>query len=210
LVALGADLAPGTILAGYRAGLFPMPANRRRIGWWSPNPRGILPLDGLIVSTSLRRSCRRFEVRTDTMFEEVMRRCADPRRPHGWISEPFVDAYAELHRLGWAHSVETWSEGRLVGGLYGLAIGGLFAGESMFHSETDASKVALVALVNGLRNNGFRLLDVQWRTPHLGSLGVIELPRSGYLDRLADATATPARWPADAIRHPAGPPGSSL
>jgi leucyl/phenylalanyl-tRNA---protein transferase len=209
LVAIGADLAPGTILAGYRAGLFPMPANRRRVGWWSPNPRGILPLDGLIVSTSLRRSCRRFEVRVDTEFEQVMRQCADPRRPHGWINQPFVDAYTELHQLGWAHSVETWRDGRLVGGLYGMAIGGLFAGESMFHTETDASKVALVALVHGLRTSGFGLLDVQWKTPHLASLGVVEVPRQEYLDRLAAAVHQPTSWNPVPIRHPAGAPGSN-
>jgi leucyl/phenylalanyl-tRNA--protein transferase len=187
LVAVGADLEPGTLLAAYRGGLFPMPFGRRRIGWWSPDPRGILPLDGLVVSRSLRRSCRRFEIRVDTQFATVMRRCGNPRRPHGWINDDFVRAYTLLHELGWAHSVETWLDGELVGGLYGVRIGGLFAGESMFHTATDASKVALVALVEQLRDSGGQLLDVQWRTEHLATLGVVEVSRSDYLRRLAEA-----------------------
>lgn len=187
LVAVGADLEPGTLLAAYRSGLFPMPFSRRRVGWWSPDPRGILPLDGLKVSRSLRRSCARFEVRFDTSFETVMRRCGDPKRPHGWINDEFVRAYTRLHELGWAHSVETWLDGQLVGGLYGVRIHGFFAGESMFHTETDASKVALVALVEWLRTTGGRLLDVQWRTEHLASLGVVELPRDEYLRHLNEA-----------------------
>jgi leucyl/phenylalanyl-tRNA---protein transferase len=190
----GADLEPGTILAAYRAGLFPMPITRRRLGWWSPNPRGVLPMDGLIISKSLRRSCARYDTTSDTLFGSVMTRCADPRRPHGWIDQPFVDAYTRLHDMGWAHSVEVFENGNLVGGLYGLAIGGLFAGESMFHLATDASKVALVALVNHLRNQGFVLVDVQWNTPHLASLGVVEIPRAAYLDRLDAALRVPAAW----------------
>jgi leucyl/phenylalanyl-tRNA--protein transferase len=185
LVAVGADLQPGTLLAAYRGGLFPMPFNRKRIGWWSPDPRGVLPLDGLRVSRSLRRSCSRYEVRFDTSFETVMRRCADPRRPHGWINEDFVRAYTRLHELGWVHSVETWLDGELVGGLYGVRIGGLFAGESMFHTATDASKVALVELVDWLLRSGGTLLDVQWATEHLATLGVVEIPRAEYLRRLA-------------------------
>jgi leucyl/phenylalanyl-tRNA---protein transferase len=191
LVAVGAGLEPGTLLAAYRRGLFPMPFGRRRVGWWSPDPRGVLPLDGLRVSRSLRRSCARFEVRRDTSFETVMRRCGDPARPHGWINEQFVQAYTRLHQLGWAHSVETWLDGELVGGLYGVRIGGLFAGESMFHSATDASKVALVALVEELRATGASLLDVQWHTPHLASLGVVEIGRAEYLARLAVAVGGP-------------------
>jgi leucyl/phenylalanyl-tRNA---protein transferase len=187
LVAIGADLEPGTLLAAYRSGLFPMPFGRRRVGWWSPDPRGVLPLDQLRVSRSLRRSCARFEIRHDTAFETVMRRCADPRRPHGWINEEFVRAYTRLHELGWAHSVETWLDGALVGGLYGIRIGGLFAGESMFHSETDASKVALVALVQHLHDTDGSLLDVQWRTDHLATLGVVDIRRDDYLRRLAAA-----------------------
>lgn len=191
-VAVGADLAPGTLLAAYSKGLFPMPFDRRRIGWWSPDPRGILPLDGLRISKSLRRNLREYEVRFDTEFTEVMRRCSRPGEPTSWIDESFIAAYSHLHRLGWAHSVECWRDDRLVGGLYGVRIRGLFAGESMFHDPvdgTDASKVALVALVEWLSVSGGRLLDVQWQTPHLASLGVIAIPRAEYLTRLADALA---------------------
>ena len=187
LCALGADLEPGTLLAAYRAGLFPMPVRKRTLGWWSPDPRGIVPLDGLIVHRSLRQSMRRYEVRIDTRFREVMERCGDPSRPHGWITPAFVDAYEHLHHLGWAHSVETYLDGVLVGGLYGLGIGRFFAGESMFSVARDASKVALVALVDVLREQGTVLLDVQWTTPHLISLGAIDVPRNEYLARLADA-----------------------
>ena len=197
LVAVGADLAPGTILAAYRAGLFPMPLGGNEPGavpaWWSPDPRGVLPLDGLRVSRSLRRSCQRYEVRLDTAFEEVIDACADPRRPQGWVSPEVRDAYVELHRLGWAHSVEAWSadDAGLAGGLYGVAIGGLFAGESMFHRRTDASKVALVWLVRLLRQEGASLLDVQWCTPHLASLGAVEVSRHRYLELLGAALARP-------------------
>jgi leucyl/phenylalanyl-tRNA--protein transferase len=187
VVAVGADLQPGTLLAAYRCGLFPMPLGGKRIGWWSPDPRGVIPLDGLRVSRSLRRSVERFEVRRNTCFRAVMQRCADPRRPHGWITPAFVDAYTALHHLGWAHSFETWYEGTLVGGLYGVRVGGLFAGESMFHDATDASKVALVALVDWLRATKATLLDVQWTTPHLVSLGAIDVPRDRYLQQLAHA-----------------------
>jgi leucyl/phenylalanyl-tRNA--protein transferase len=193
LVAVGADLEPGTLLAAYRSGLFPMPFGRRRVGWWSPDPRGILPLDALRMTRSLRRSCATFEIRFDTSFETVMRRCGDPRRPHGWITEDFVRAYVRLHDLGWVHSVETWRDGELVGGLYGVRVGGLFAGESMFHAATDASKVALVALVDWLRDTGATLLDVQWCTEHLASLGAIAVPREEYLRQLGVATATTER-----------------
>lgn len=194
LVAIGADLAPGTLLAAYRAGLFPMPLDADDpMGWFSPVRRGVLPLSGLKVSASLRKSCRRFEIRVDTAFTEVMRACGDPSRDGGWITEEFVEAYSELHDLGWAHSVEAWRDGELAGGLYGLAIGGLFAGESMFHRQRDASKVALVGLVDLLRDEHAdrRLLDVQWRTDHLATLGVVEIPRQTYLARLRKALETP-------------------
>jgi leucyl/phenylalanyl-tRNA--protein transferase len=192
IVGVGADLAAGTLLAAYRQGLFPMPV-QGQLAWWSPWRRGVLPLDGLRVSRSLRRSCRRFEVRIDTSFDEVIVACADPSREHGWIDDDIRVAYQRLHRLGWAHSVEAWSvdDGRLVGGLYGVAIGGLFAGESMFHRETDASKVALVALVDLLGAGGASLLDVQWSTPHLESLGVVEVSRREYLSLLAEALQRP-------------------
>lgn len=187
VVGVGADLEPGTLLAAYRRGLFPMPAGRRRIAWFSPDPRAVIPLDGLHVSRSLRRSLRRYEVRRDTAFAEVMARCGDPVRAGGWITPAFVRAYVRLHELGWAHSIECYDGNRLVGGLYGLRIGGFFAGESMFHAATDASKVALVDLVHWLRPTGGRLLDVQWLTPHLASLGAVAISRVEYLDRLADA-----------------------
>lgn len=194
LVGIGADLAPGTLLAAYRHGMFPMPGEPGvPMLWWSPDPRGILPLDGLRVSRSLRGSVRRMEVRVDTAFDEVIAACADPTRDSGWIDDAVVAAYTRLHELGWAHSVETWQGECLVGGLYGVAIGGLFAGESMFHRVTDASKVALVGLVDLLRDEHTdrRLLDVQWRTPHLASLGVVEVARADYLRRLRDALELP-------------------
>lgn len=188
VVGVGADLEPGTLLEAYRSGLFPMPIRARAIAWWSPDPRGIIPLDGLRVSRSLRKSLDRYEVRVDTAFDAVTAACADPSRPHGWINDSILDAYRRLHRLGWAHSVETWSPGgELVGGLYGVSIGGLFAGESMFHRVTDASKVALVGLVERLVAAEATLLDVQWTTDHLCSLGAVDIPRSCYLDRLAEA-----------------------
>jgi leucyl/phenylalanyl-tRNA--protein transferase len=187
IVAVGADLEPGTLLAAYRCGLFPMPFDRRRIAWFSPDPRGVIPLDGLHVSRSLRRSILRFELRMNTTFTEVMRACADPRRPGGWINRAFVDAYSHLHELGWAHSVEIFEGGELVGGLYGVRIGGFFAGESMFHRSTDASKVALVHLVDWLTETRATLLDVQWTTPHLTSLGAIDIPRHDYMARLEHA-----------------------
>ena len=193
VVGIGADLEPGTLLAAYRGGMFPMPIRGgHRLAWWSPDPRGVLPLDELRVSRSLRQSCRRFETRVDTSFELVVERCADPDRDGGWISREIVAAYTKLHELGWAHSVETWLDGRLVGGLYGVSIGGLFAGESMFHEERDASKVALVALVERLVSGGASLLDVQWSTPHLASLGVIEVPRTRYLRMLRAALRSDA------------------
>lgn len=198
LVGMGADVAPGTLLAAYRRGIFPMPGESPRdpMMWFSPLRRGVLPLDGLRVSRSLRRSVRDFEIRVDTAFDEVVQGCADPRRPHGWIDKRIRNAYGRLHRLGWAHSVETWQDDRLVGGLYGVAIGGLFAGESMFHRVRDASKVALVGLVDVLREGppeiiGRRVLDVQWKTDHLASLGVVEVPRNEYLDRLEQALKLP-------------------
>jgi leucyl/phenylalanyl-tRNA--protein transferase len=212
IVGLGADLEAGTILAAYRTGIFPMPVSRRGpIGWWSPDPRGVLELHDLRVSRSLRAACRRFEIRVDTAFDDVIRACADPKRPSGWIRRDVIEAYARLHELGWVHSVEAWSvdpagKERLAGGLYGVAVGGLFAGESMFHHERDASKAALVALVDMLRaassqdraghlvRDGAvprRLLDVQWATEHLVSLGASEMRRRDYLARLREALALP-------------------
>jgi leucyl/phenylalanyl-tRNA--protein transferase len=196
LVAIGADLEPGTLLEAYRRGLFPMPsgASGDPMYWFCPVRRGVLPLDRLRVSRSLRRSARDFEVRVDTAFAEVVAGCADPARPSGWIDGDIARAYRRLHELGWAHSIETWRDGRLVGGLYGVAIGGLFAGESMFHVERDASKVALMALVAALGDEhaADRVLDVQWLTPHLASLGAVEVSRAAYLRLLPAALAAPA------------------
>lgn len=194
IVGLGADLEPGTLLAAYRAGAFPMPlAPSGPMAWWSPDPRGVLPLDGLRVSRSLRRSCRRYELSVDTAFVTVVEACADPARDGSWITDEIVAAYERLHELGWAHSVEVWDEQGLAGGLYGVAVGGLFAGESMFHHRRDASKAALVGLVELLRADADprRLLDVQWRTDHLATLGAVEIPRDEYLRRLAVALEAP-------------------
>ena len=198
LVCMGADLEPATLLAAYAQGFFPMPGPvriaRRTLTWWSPRRRGVLPLDRLRVTRSLARSCRRMEIRVDTAFETVVRACADPSRDQGWIDDEFAAAYARLHREGFAHSVETWQDGELVGGLYGVAMGGLFAGESMFHRARDASKVALVALVTMLTDQHARsrLVDVQWATPHLESLGVVEVSRARYVrDLLPVALTTP-------------------
>lgn len=181
-VAAGADLEPGTIVDAYRHGAFPMPHDGELL-WWSPTRRGVLQPAAIRVSRSLQRSVRRLSVTIDESFEEVIDACADPTRPGRWIDEEIREAYVDLHRLGWAHSVETRNaDGDLVGGLYGLSIGRLFAGESMFHRVTDASKVALVALTRLVGVDG--LIDVQWRTPHLESLGVVEWSRATYLDSL--------------------------
>jgi leucyl/phenylalanyl-tRNA---protein transferase len=173
-------------------------SRKAQLAWWSPDPRGVLPLDGLQVSRSLHRACRRFEIRVDTAFDDVVAGCADPTRPGAWITDEIAAAYRRLHELGWAHSVEAWASGnRLAGGLYGVAIGGLFAGESMFHNAEpwgrDASKVALVALVRLMTSDRVpgRLLDVQWATAHLRSLGVVAVSREEYLSRLGRALDLP-------------------
>lgn len=190
LVGLGCDLEPSTLINVYRRGIFPMPVSGEPdvLGWWSPNPRGIVPLDGLRVTRSMRQSAKRYEIRVDTCFLDVMRACADPARQDGWITEPFVAAYTRLHQMGWAHSIEVFDPmGQLAGGLYGVRVNGLFAGESMFHRQRDASKVALMSLVDIMRAHAMRLLDVQWRTDHLASLGAVAIPRTEYLVRLTDA-----------------------
>lgn len=192
VIGVGADLEPGTLLAAYRSGLFPMHLSDGSIGWWSPDPRGILPLDAMRVTRSLRKSARHFTVTFDRDFDAVVAGCADRPGEEPWINDEIVTAYRALHRLGWAHSVEVWREGTLVGGLYGIESGGLFAGESMFHRERDASKVALLALVERLHAcGGDRIVDVQWSTDHLASLGVIEVPRDDYLDLLPRVLGTP-------------------
>jgi leucyl/phenylalanyl-tRNA--protein transferase len=192
LAGVGGDLRAGTLVAAYRSGVFPMGLGEqgtRPLGWWSPDPRGVLLPGGIHASRSLRKSLRRFEMRVDTSFGEVVQACADPRREGRWITEEIADAYGELHALGWAHSIETWLDGELVGGLYGINVGGLFAGESMFHRVADASKAAVVAMAGYVFADGDprRLIDVQWATDHLRSLGVVTIPRADYLARLAAA-----------------------
>ena len=190
LLAVGADLDPSTLIDAYRRGAFPMGDSELgdRLGWWSPSPRGILPLDDLRVTRSMRQSAKRFEIRVDTCFTRVIRACADPSRGPSWITEEFIEGYTRLHELGWAHSVEVIDpRGELAGGMYGLRIDGCFSGESMFHIQRDASKVALMALVDLMRSSGMTLLDVQWCSEHLASLGAIAIPRRAYLARLAAA-----------------------
>jgi len=191
-VGRGADLEPETLIHAYMNGVFPMSSElalgEDDIAWWSPLKRGIIPLDSLRITRSMRRSQRRYHIKVDTCFERVMRGCASPDRPGGWINERFISAYVELHRRGWAHSFEVFDEYEtLVGGLYGVRIGRFFAGESMFHLTRDASKVALMHLVSEMKNDNMTLLDVQWLTPHLESLGALEIPRPEYLHRLSVA-----------------------
>lgn len=201
LIALSDDFDLTMTLAAYGSGAFPMPLPQAwfdaRMGWWSPMRRAVLELDELRVTRSLLKSARRYTTTIDLAFDEVLDRCADPARPHGWINPDVRKIFTEAHRVGVVHSVETWdAEGRLVGGLYGLSLAGLFAGESMFHDPThgrDASKVALARLVNLLsdRPDGGALLDVQWQTDHLASLGASEISRAEYLARLEVAMAAP-------------------
>ncbi len=200
------------VRAAYRHGVFPMPAQRGLMGWWSPLDRAVLPLDGLRVTRSLRKMTSRYRISVDRDFEAVLAGCGDPQRPDGWIDGSVRRIYRQLHAAGTVHSVEAWTpDGQLAGGLYGVSIGGLFAGESMFHRPDigrDASKVALVALVELLRDAGGseRLLDVQWATPHLQSLGVVEVPRARYLELLAAALALEEPdWAAAASRPAATP-----
>lgn len=196
IVGVGADLQPETMLAAYSQGIFPMPLKKDGpVAWWSPDPRAIMPVDGVHISRSLRRSMRRFEVTIDTAFGEVLDACADPARPQGWIDTQMKDAYRRLHEAGFAHSVEVRDrDGVLVGGLFGIGFDKFFAGESMFHHRTDASKAALVATCAYLAEAGVTMFDVQWLTPHLESMGAIEVPRTEYLRRLAEAvSADPSR-----------------
>jgi len=192
--AIGADLEPGTLLAAYRLGLFPMPFEDSLV-WWSPEERAVIPIAGFRAPRSLRRAARDYEIRVDTEFGEVMRACADPRRPHGWIDEDFVVAYTRLHELGWAHSVEAWDDEGLAGGLYGVGIGGLFAAESKFYRRTGASKAAVLGLIRLLQEaGGARVVDVQWATPHLLSLGAVEVSRAEYHRLLDKALLLPDAW----------------
>ncbi|MFP6745808.1 MAG: leucyl/phenylalanyl-tRNA--protein transferase [Alphaproteobacteria bacterium] len=193
-------LDPDVILRAYACGLFPMAECRDdlRIYWVDPDLRGIIPLDGLRVSRRLARRVRRdeFEIRTDTAFRRVMEHCAEstPERAETWINDQILTLYEQLHRRGAAHSIECWRDEELVGGLYGVVLGGAFFGESMFTRATDASKVALVELVNRLNRGGFHLLDTQFITPHLLTLGAIEIPRDRYQVLLRDALAIDARF----------------
>lgn len=188
------------LISAYASGWFPMAVEGGEIRWFSPDPRGIIPLDAFHVSGRLARVVRRggFRIRIDTAFEAVIRGCAEAERdrddPGTWISHEIIQSYVALHRRGLAHSVEAWRGDRLAGALYGVALGGAFFGESMFHRETDASKVALVALVERLRSRGYVLLDTQWVTGHLEQFGAVEIRREDYLKRLEAALAVEARF----------------
>ncbi|MCW5952334.1 MAG: leucyl/phenylalanyl-tRNA--protein transferase [Propionibacteriaceae bacterium] len=205
LIGFSDDFDAALVLEGYRAGVFPMPLHGSgfgEMGWWSPLRRGVLTLEGLRVTRSLRQSARRYTTSIDRALDRVLAGCADPGRPNGWIDAAIADTYTELHAAGHVHSVETWdADGRLVGGLYGVSVGGLFAGESMFHDPVygrDASKVALLTLAALLADDYAegRVIDVQWQTPHLATLGVIEIEREEYLALLEEALGLPEpRWP---------------
>ena len=194
-------MIPGELLvSAYASGWFPMAVEPGEIRWYSPDPRGIIPLDGFQVPKRLARTWHsgRFTIEVDRRFLDVIRACADvtrdPRDPGSWIDDEILESYCALHDRGIAHSVETWQDGRLVGGLYGVALGGAFFGESMFHRVTDASKIALIALVERLRARGYRLLDTQWVTDHLLQFGAIEIPRRRYLQLLDAALKLDCRF----------------
>ena len=191
-------LTPQILLQAYSQGIFPMADDDGSVYWYDPDPRAILPLDTFHMPRSLARRIRQggFEVRFDTAFREVMTACAKPApgREATWISPEFINVYSALHRLGFAHSVETWINGQLAGGLYGVSIQGLFAGESMFSQVADSSKIALVYLIDRLRQGGFYLLDIQFMTPHLQRFGAIEISRAEYRAQLAHALTIAARF----------------
>ncbi|MEO7192468.1 MAG: leucyl/phenylalanyl-tRNA--protein transferase [Vicinamibacterales bacterium] len=201
---VGGVIDPAVLVRAYSEGLFPMALEDGDIGWFSPDPRGVLPLETFHISSRLARTVRRatFDVRVNGDFRAVLQACADDREEGTWINREIAESYIALHRLGLAHSVETWQGNTLVGGLYGVSLGGAFFGESMFHRVTDASKVALVALVDRLVRHGFSLLDTQWVTPHLEQFGAIEIPRPEYLRRLHLALSRPCRFadPAETAR----------
>jgi leucyl/phenylalanyl-tRNA--protein transferase len=208
LLAAGGSLTPEWLLAAYREGIFPWFSEGQPILWWSPNPRLVLFPSEIRISRSLRKTLRRgvFEIRLDTAFEQVVEGCAAPRDevPGTWITPAMRRAYAEMHRLGYAHSVEAWRDDELVGGLYGIALGGVFFGESMFSRATDASKVCLAHLARFLEWLNFGVIDCQMTTPHLLSLGARELPRSEFcaaIDSLSERGPSPGRWPALAAKE---------
>jgi len=186
VVAGGADLRPGTVLAAYRQGLFPMPDHRNSLLWWSPVDRGVIEVAGYQPTRTVRRARSKFEIRVNTAFDQVIRACADPRRPGAWIDSDIIASYTELHRLGWVHSVEAWDGDELAGGLYGVAIGGLFAGESMFHHKTDGSKAAVAGLIELLDDEyaAERVFDIQWVTDHLATMGAFSIWREEYVRRV--------------------------
>ena len=191
LLAAGGDLSPERLLAAYRSGIFPWYNEGEPILWWSPDPRMVLFPDELKISRSLAKRLKNpdYKVRFDTAFREVMLACASAQRrgqAGTWITEDIINGYCKLHELGFAHSAETWINGKLVGGLYGVAIGKMFYGESMFHHVTDASKIAFVHLVQRLQQQGFGMIDCQMKTPHLASLGAREIPRSEFSQKLAE------------------------
>ena len=191
-------LSPSLLVAAYQAGYFPMAIDDGEIRWYSPDPRGVLPLDRFHAPRRLLRTIRsrRFEISVDRAFRDVMEACAADREDGTWINGEILDSYGALHEQGLAHSVEVWAGGGLAGGLYGVSLGGAFFGESMFHRVSDASKMALWALVERLRGRGFGLLDIQWLTPFLASCGAVEMPRDQYLEALAEALHQDARFEA--------------
>jgi len=196
LVAVGGDLDPATLLRAYRSGVFPWYGEDTPRYWWSPDPRAIFELESFRPPRRLARTIRagKFTCSVNRAFAEVIRACADRPGEGTWLLPEMIEAYEELHRLGYAHSVEAWQGEVLAGGIYGVAIGGFFAGESMFHRRTDASKVALVHLIGRLREHGFTLFDIQFLTAHTARLGAVELPRAKYLQRLRDALNAPASF----------------
>ncbi len=201
VVGIGADLEPSTLVEAYRNGIFPWPHQGVALPWFSPDPRGVIRPATLHVSRSLRRTLRRsgWVTTVDRDFRSVVAGCATARGPDGtWITRTMARAYARLHELGWAHSIEVWDGDELVGGLYGVQVGGVFTGESMFHRVPDASKVAMVDLCARLAEAGGRFLDVQLTTPHLGSMGAVDVPRSDYLRELVAVRD-------DDVRLPRGP-----
>lgn len=201
LLLVGGQLSPDWLLAAYRRGIFPWPVlygKREILAWFSPDPRAVIELDQLHVPNRLARRMRggQFQFTFDRDFRQVIRACAEPRRRESqtWITSSMIRAYERLHELGYAHSVEVWQMGELVGGLYGVALGGFFAGESMFHRERDASKAAVVRLVEHLRERGFHLFDIQQQTPHMAAMGAVELPRREFLRRVRAAVTVDVRF----------------